>query len=340
MPNDGQDEKVAFLASPGVLGAPGERPELRETHMSWVFLTKDRAFKLKKPVRFPFLDFTSLAAREAACRAEVELNQELAPGVYLRLARLCATKSGAFELDGAGQTVDWLVVMRRLDEALMLDARVRAGAATEADMEKLADLLIDFYRRTQKDEISPDAYIARFRDQLALDREIILSPRFPIDHRRAARIMDQLGAVFAAVEPALRERAAEKRLVEGHGDLRPEHVWLGDPICIIDRLEFNRALRFLDPFDELSFLGMECAVAGAPWIAPLLIARAKAALPPAASDDLVAFYIALRASLRARLTLAHLLDIRPRQPAKWAPLAERYLDQAAAALSLPLPAGS
>jgi aminoglycoside phosphotransferase family enzyme len=325
-------EKVRFLASPGILGGPGDVPQMRETHMSWVFLTADRVFKLKKPVRFPYLDFSTCAAREAACRKELQLNQTLAPDTYLRLARLTRSPSGGFEIDGDGATIDWLVVMRRLPDERMLDGLLVAKSVGRAEIEQIATMLIAFYRSAPPVFLEPGAYLGRFQQQLASDRETLATPSFQIDHGRAAKIMDRLDLACSRLASGLEERAALGCIVEGHGDLRPEHVSLGPPIRVIDRLEFNRDLRLVDPFDELAFFGMECAMAGAEWAAPLLIAHAEKALPHPPAHELVRLYTALRATLRARLALAHLLDETPREPGKWAPRAERYLDQAAAAL--------
>jgi aminoglycoside phosphotransferase family enzyme len=335
MPNQDLDEKVRFLASPGALAGP-EVAAARETHMSWVFLTNDLVFKLKKPVKFSYLDFSSLEAREAACREELSLNRRLAPEIYLRLARLTRERDGAFKLDGQGRTIDWLVVMRRLPDEQMLDARILAGRLGRKEIEDLAAVLADFYAQAPPAPVTAEAYLARLRAQLALDRTVLCEPRPAFDHARAASMLDRLEAWRAALEPALRARVEQGGLVEGHGDLRPEHVCLGEPVRIIDRLEFNRDLRLIDPFDELAFLGLECAMLGARWIGPVLIERAalKLAPPPA---ELMSFYAALRASLRARLSLAHLLDAKPRQPETWAPRATRYLLEAESALSLHRP---
>jgi aminoglycoside phosphotransferase family enzyme len=325
-------KKVSFLASPGALAGTEKAPaEARETHMSWVFLTRDCVFKLKKPVRFPYLDFSTCAAREAFCREELRLNQTLAPDVYLRLARLTRSTNGGFEIDGAGPTLDWLVVMRRLPEDRMLDNALKRGLATRREIEQLVAILTEFYRSAPRAPLEPDTYLSRIRRQLSSDRATLTARQLPIDHQRCAMTMDRLDLACSELTNALAERA--ERLVEGHGDMRPEHVCLGPPIRIIDRLEFNRELRLVDPFDELAFLGMECATLGAAWVAPLLLARAEKALPDPPQRDLILFYAALRASLRARLALAHLSDEAPREPDKWAPRAESYLDQADAALT-------
>ena len=148
----------------------------------------------------------------------------------------------------------------------------------------------------------------------------------------AAAALDALDAALARHAPLLLARAAGGHVVDGHGDLRPEHVCLQQPPVVIDALEFNAALRAVDPFDELAFLVLECEIAGASWIGPRLLASCAAALRSAPPAALLQLYTAYRAQLRARLALAHLLEPQPRTPLKWAPLAERYLQRSLAAL--------
>jgi aminoglycoside phosphotransferase family enzyme len=333
----GLDAKVAFLRSPAAHG--GAQPVTTvETHMSWVFLAGDRVLKLKKPVRHAFLDFSTSAARAFFCREEVRLNARLAPGVYLGVLALCR-RGGAFVLEPAEEgranadAVDWLVSMRRLPAAQMLDARIAAGRVAPGDVDALAALLARFYASAPAATAATadrDEVLRRVRHELAIDREVLLDARWALPDARA--VLDALDAAVECHAALLRDRAARGRIVDGHGDLRPEHVCLVDPPVVIDCLEFNAALREVDPFDELAFLGLECAVAGAAWIGPRLVERCAQALgdrPPAA---LVALYTALRASLRARLAMAHLLDDRPRTPEVWPVRAAAYLRHAGAAL--------
>jgi aminoglycoside phosphotransferase family enzyme len=159
---------------------------------------------------------------------------------------------------------------------------------------------------------------------------VLLHPAFALTGAKPA--LDALDAALSQHAPLLRDRAAGGHVVEGHGDLRPEHVCLLQPPVVIDALEFNPSLRQVDPCDELGFLGLECEMAGAAWIGPRLMAACAAALgdaPPAALPQL---YTAYRAQLRARLALAHLLEPQPRTPYKWAPLAQRYLQRSMLAL--------
>lgn len=329
---------VAFLSSPKAYAADTARVEVRETHMSWVFLTADRAYKLKKPVRFPFLDFGTRAARGASCREEVRLNRRLAPDVYLDVVRIAWEGGRRLRLGGTGPAVDWLVEMRRLAPDLMLDAAIEAGTVTEVRIDRVAALLTRFFRDAAKADVAPEAYIAQFDRQNAENRRLLSDRRFDLPRAPTAAVLDRLQRVIAGAPDWLQEPARQGRIIDGHGDLRPEHVCLSEPPAIIDCLEFNRALRLVDPFDEIAFLGLECALLGAPWIGRRVLTHCKASLGLSPPAPLMAFYTAVRACLRARLAAAHLLDAAPREPERWLPLAQRYLAIAErAAVNLPLP---
>lgn len=331
------EAKLKFLQSPEAYGESGAQPACIETHMSWVFLAGDRVYKLKKPVRFPFLDFTSLKAREFFCREEVRLNRRLAPGVYLGLMAL-QWRQGAFALvpeadlplPAASATVDWLVCMLRLPEGRMLHHLIAQRRVVPADLDALVAVLGAFYRAVPAVTLSPNDYLARFQYGQAANREVLLRPQFGLPD--AARAMDRLDTALVRHAGLLGDRAAAGRVLDGHGDLRPEHVCLLTPPVVIDCLEFNAQLRQTDPFDELAYLGLECALLGAPWIGPRLVSGCAAALGDSPAPDLLQVYTAYRALVRARLCMAHLLDTQPRTPGKWSPLAGRYIACALAAL--------
>jgi aminoglycoside phosphotransferase family enzyme len=134
----------------------------------------------------------------------------------------------------------------------------------------------------------------------------------------------------------LEDRVKHGRIVEGHGDLRPEHICLSYPPVIIDCLEFSRAFRLVDPFDELTFLALECERLDAAWIGERLIERCADGLRDQPLPRLLEFYWTYRACLRARLALAHLLEPDPREPWKWVPLANRYLELAQSRVVTPV----
>ena len=295
--------------------------------MSWVFLAGERVYKLKKPVRFPYLDFSTIERRERACRAELRLNRRLAPDVYLDVVPLVDTGRG-LSIGGAGTPVDWLVCMKRLDERFMLDNLIAERRVEVSQLDRLVDVLARFYRTATPVFLSPAIHLADLERSLAYNRRVLLDPRFSIPgglvrriDRAQRRFLERRGGLIAA-------RLRHRRIVDGHGDLRPEHIWLDERVRIIDCLEFNARLRVVDPFDEIAYLGLECERLGAPQVGDYLQRRMKHVLRDGPADELFAFYHCHRATLRARLAIAHLFEAHPRTPDKWPRLAREYLSLA------------
>lgn len=326
-------DKLRYLSDPSAYPHAPSTVNVVETHMSYVFLAGDKAYKLKKPVRYPFLDFSTLDARERNCREEARLNRRLAADVYLGVLPLTYSAAHGLALGGDGAIVDWLVEMRRLPQEAMLDRLISDGRLTEARIDAVCDTLADFYRRADRSSIVAKDYALRFFREQEKNRDILMRRDFALDHGRTPILLDLLDARLAASRSLLEERAATGHVVDGHGDLRPEHICLCEPIAIFDCLEFNAELRQVDPFDELAFLGVECALLGARTLGAQLIDKVARRLGCEAPRQLVSLYAAWRAVLRARLSIAHLLDETPREPAKWEPLAARYLDLAQWALA-------
>lgn len=320
-------ERVALLERPDAYPHRPERVEVVETHMAWVFLAGDRAYKMKKPVREPFLDFRTLEARREDARREVELNRRLAPDVYLRTAPVTREEGGGLALDGDGTPVEWLVVMRRLDRDRFLDRALEGGRAGPADVRPAAELLARFFRDAPPEPMEPGAYLARTRRRLEDSLRELAAPDLELDGEPLSRLRSSLPAWLDARGDLLRRRAADRRIVEGHGDLRPEHVHLGPPPVVIDCVEFRRSYRILDPAEELAFLSMECRRLDAPWVREVLLEtyrRIAGDAPPAA---LVDFYAAGRACLRAKLTAWHAREDRY-DSAAWLGRARGYLELA------------
>ena len=319
------EEKVAFLSRAQSYPHGAASVEVKETHMSWVFLVGAFVYKLKKPVAYPFLNFTTLAARRANCLEEVRLNSRLAKGVYLGAVPLCTTHQGDLTLEETGETVDWLVKMKRLPAELMLDELIAKAAVSRTCVEHAADLLIRFYLALPAVDISPDWVLAKFTAEHEEDARLLSDRRFALETLRTEAVLQAMASALGTVRPFLEARAAAGVYVEGHGDLRPEHVCLLPEPVFIDCLEFNRDLRILDPFDEISYLGLECERLGAAWIGKTFLAAADGRLSPGAPAPLIEFYRAARALLRARLALAHLTEPNPRTPGKWEPRAREYI---------------
>ncbi len=324
------EEKVAFLSRPGSW-QDGE-VVVRETRTSFVFLVGERAYKLKRPIADRLLDFRTLEARRRNAEEEVRLNRRLAPPVYLGTLPLTLRDDGRLQVGVEGRVVDWLVAMQRLPRDLFLDRMIDRRAVGRDAVVALGRRLARFYAAAEPVRPDPGAVLADFAASIAGAAEALQEPAFDLPPERVRNLAGRQAALLADRAPEIRARIAGGILREGHGDLRPEHVFLGDPPAVIDCLEFSRALREGDPFDEVAYLGLECARLGADWIGPLLEGELAAGFGHAPSEQLLGLYRAHRAFLRAHFAMRHLLDPVPREPAKWRPLAEAYLAAAEAAL--------
>lgn len=326
----GLQAKVTFLSRPGSYPEVTTAVEVVQTHMSCVFLTDHHAYKLKKPVRYDFLDFRTLEARRINCESELRLNRRLARDVYLEVVPLSCSRDGQLALGAGDETVDWLVKMRRLAAPSMLDRAIRDGNVRHADVRRVALTLANFYLRSEPVAMDAVRYRHRFLQGIRVNRRALSVPDYHLPPALVRTVTTTLTGVLEKIPSMFDQRVAERKIVEGHGDLRPEHVYLGPEPLFIDCLEFDTALRTLDPADELAFLAMECEFAGAAWVGEQVLdtyRRATGDDPPA---RLVSFYKGYSAVARAKLSAWHLNDrLRAADRGKWIARAGCYLELAA-----------
>jgi len=321
----GLQEKVEALRS---VAAYPEHPadiETIETHFAWVFLVGDRAYKLKKPVNVPGMDLRTLEARRMSCTEELRLNRRLAPDVYLDVVPLARAADATLRLGAKGAIVDWLVRMRRLPAALMLDRAIGAGTVSAARLAAVGAMLAEFYRTQLRFAFEPDRYVERIIGQIQADRHALFAPELHLDDHHIQAAVTAMWCAAALIERELGQRAREGRIVEGHGDLRPEHICLSDPPCIIDSLEFSKDVRTLDPAEELAFLWIECEQAGNVQAAATVLQAYRQASGDLMSERLLDFYRSRQAMVRAKILAWHLQDPTVVNLAPWRELAHDYL---------------
>lgn len=282
---------------------------LRETHASWVLLTERDVFKVKKPVDFGFLDFSTLARRQAACEAEVRLNARLARSVYFGVVPVRRGEDGRCRVTGDGPVVDWAVHMLRLPDDARADVRLARGTFGARQVDDLAATLVRFHARCRSDAATaafgaPAAVEGNVRDNF--DRTDAIVTRFvsPADADALRRWqLDFLTTHRARFE----RRAAEGRVREGHGDLRLEHVYVdpvengGEAFTILDCIEFSEALRIGDVASDIAFLSMDLASRGHVDLAERLVARYATAADDFDLYGVVDFYESYRAHVRAKV---------------------------------------
>ncbi|MFG1755056.1 bifunctional aminoglycoside phosphotransferase/ATP-binding protein [Streptosporangium sandarakinum] len=269
--------------------------QVRETHSGVVILLGDRAVKLKKPVDLGFLDFTSVEARRAVCQEEVELNRRLAPDVYEGVADVVGPD---------GRVCEHLVVMRRMPEERRLSALVRAGEPVDDHLRRIARALAGMHGRARRDpRIDREGGVAALRSRWtasfgqvrALPEQVVGVSALDEIEQRTLRFLDGRGPLFAA-------RVADGRIVDGHGDLLAEDVFcLDDGPRILDCLEFDERLRFLDGLDDAAFLAMDLERLGAPRAAELFLHWYTEFSGDPAPPTLWHHYVAYRAFVRVKV---------------------------------------
>ncbi|WP_429819771.1 hypothetical protein [Ensifer sp. B1-9] len=214
----------------------------------------------------------------------------------------------------------------------MLDSRIKACDLAPTELIGAAEKLVRFYAGCRPE--TADRYVRQLLDEHEISRMILLRPEFDLETRDVAALLEGVGWGLQAMRSTIEARIRRGNLVEGHGDLRPEHICLIGPPQIIDCLEFNRSMRLVDPYDEISYLALECEALGSVWIGPIFLSALERTLGNRPCDRLLAVYGGFRALLRARLCLAHLLEKPLRKPEKWRPLALNYLEIARVRVSL------
>ena len=304
---------------------------VRETHIGVVFLVGDRVYKMKKPVNLGFLDFGTRARRQAACLREVELNRRLAPDVYLGVATVSDVEGGPGEP---------LVVMRRMSEDCRLSTLARADAPLSGEISRLARVLAAFHAAAERGphvdaEGTVAALSARWEASFAQVDEVGAEV-VPAEAR--AEIVRRTRDFLAGRAELFASRVAGGRIVDGHGDLLADDIFvLDDGPRVLDCLEFDDHLRRLDGLDDVAFLAMDLERLGRPDLGTLLLDRYSEYSGDPAPASLRAHYVAYRAFVRVKVAcLRHAQgDVRAASEAReYADIALRHLRRGAVRLVL------
>ncbi|HTP21825.1 MAG TPA: AAA family ATPase [Solirubrobacteraceae bacterium] len=292
------------LARPETYSHRPKIVEVRETHISWVFLAGELAYKLKKPLVLDFLDYGTAARRRELCAAEVRLNRRLAPDLYLGVRGVALVGKRVELIDeNDPRAVDFVVEMRRYDEDRTLAARLDRGEVHRRDVVETGRVLARFHEDARR--VAPGG-----APVLAAER------RFERNLHELLGDVDQRGeiervqglerfahAFVTAHAHTFVTRSCGRHIREGHGDLRAEHVLLGDRVQIVDCVEFDSGLRELDVADDLAFLVFDLAARGADRLGEVLVDAYREAGGDPGPDSLIAFYAAYRALVRAKVAL-------------------------------------
>lgn len=231
--------------------------ELVETHISWIILGEKLVYKLKKPVSFSFLNFSTLEKRKFFCERELKLNRRLTSGIYLDVIPLFRNGE-ALSFQEEGTIIDYAVKMKRLNSDRQMNLLLEKDLVTQDHLDQLAEQLANFHMSTEMVSTPPN--LKNMQEDFA---DLLRIAPFVEEHwgADAARLLDQGGKFSKKMLTALQDRIYERHLegftVDGHGDLHTGNIFLLDKPVIFDCIEFNDHLRQLDVLNELAFLCMD-----------------------------------------------------------------------------------
>jgi uncharacterized protein len=285
-----------------------ETVDVRQTHISVVFLAGEFAYKIKKPVKLTFLDFSDLEKRRQICHQEVQLNRRLAPDVYLGVVPV-SCHDGRVSFEGRGATIEWAVKMRRLPEEATLEQRLLRGEISPATIESLGRRLAGFHAAAiRNDHIARHGQfegVARnIRENFAVSAGSVGVTFSPAVRDRLTTLTEE---ALLHLKPIIESRAARGVPCDTHGDLHLDHVYLfpeqsppGD-LVIVDCIEFNERYRYTDPVADLAFLVMDLNFHGRRDLGWALAEAYFEASGDEEGKKLLPLYVSYRAAVRGKV---------------------------------------
>lgn len=282
---------------------------LIETHISWVLLADSDVYKIKKPLKLGFLDFSTLERRQEACEAEVSLNRRLAPEMYLGV--LPITREGEnYQIGGSPrEAVDYAVHMRRMDETRQMDILLEQDQVDPGQLRELALLLAHFHRHARR---VPGGESAAELGSAFGDIAGVIPVVASILGSRAAALLREVNQWMPGFLESVKERIEQRNalgyVIDGHGDLHCRNIFLTDPPVVFDCIEFNPDFRSLDMLNEIAFLCMDLERLGRPHYADLFLRRylqENPVMQNPADQRLFCFFKLYRANVRIKVHCIH-----------------------------------
>lgn len=295
---------ITYFQDPGHYGHRVDEVSLIQTHISYVLIAGDFVYKIKKPVDFGFLNFSTLDKRHHFCKQEILLNRRLCPDIYLDTVAITRTEAG-FAFNGTGPVVEYAVKMKKMPlEGMMVDL-IEAGKADRAAIDRIVDTLVPFY---EKAACGPE--IQKFGSVEAVSVNVLenfdQSAPF-ID--QGALTKQQFETIKAYAVPFLQqqelfEERAQARVKDCHGDLYSANICLGpDQVYIFDCIEFNERFRYCDVASDVAFLAMDLDYQNLSELSDYFIERFVAESGDSGLLKMLNFYKCYRACVRGKIGL-------------------------------------
>jgi len=324
-------ELVKALLDPKAYPHTPQRVELAQTQMSFVFLTEDYVYKVKKPVNLGYLDYTTLDRRSFYCQREVELNRRLCPDIYLGVVPI-AREKGDILVDGQGEVIEYAVKMRRLPQEGMMDVLLAQNQVSPEMVSRVARILAEFHQKAET-----NASINAFGDIDAItqnaDENFTQTEKYignTIPQEKYQRIKDYTDGFMEKNAPLFHKRIAEGRIRDCHGDLHAAHICFSNDIRIYDCIEFNDRFRYCDVASEVAFLAMDLDHYGQADLSRSFVNAYVAQSQDEELVELLNFYKCYRAYVRGKVESFKLDDphITQEEKTRVLAIAKRYFELA------------
>jgi len=323
-----EELKRGLLNQDAYHGSP-RKVEFKETHISLVFLADDYVYKIKKPVNFGFLDFSTLEKRKHFCEKEVELNKRLSPDVYLGVLAV-TLDNGKVAMDGKGPTVEYAVKMRRLPTEKLMITLLRENQLTREMVERVAEAIALFHAQSgASKEIEKFGSIEVIKTNT--DENFSQTEKYvglSISESQFESIKKYTDSYLNYRTGVFKRRVAEGRIKDCHGDLHLEHVCVTEPIKIFDCIEFNDRFRYSDTAADIAFLAMDLDFNGRRDLSEILIAAYVKFSKDRGVLNVVNFYKVYRAYVRGKVTSFRLDLLHPTAKSEVLRTAQKYFDLA------------
>ncbi|UCF07647.1 MAG: hypothetical protein JSW28_08380 [Thermoplasmata archaeon] len=323
-----EDELKKLTAYP----EPTSKVEVVQTHISFIFITDKYVYKVKKPVDFGFLDFTTLEKRLEYCQKEVALNARLSPDVYLGVVNI-TDEGGALVFDGKGQVVEYAVKMKKIPMDRLMENLLAKGELTEEMVKEVAGKIAKFHS-----EAATSKVIDRFGSIMVIktntDENFQQSEPYigkSISKKQFESIRKYTDDFYKTKKSIINSRIAQHKIKDCHGDLHMQHICLTEPIIIFDCIEFNDRFRYSDTAADIAFLAMDLDFHGQRGLSKVLMdAYAEYAGDPGVYD-MLNFYKIYRAYVRGKVISFQLDDPHISEEGKEKALqtAQKYFELAA-----------
>ncbi len=303
-----QRQVVEALMKPEAYDEEVEQIELKQTHISFVFLTRNFVYKVKKAVDFGFLDFSTLEKRRLFCEKELELNKRLCGDMYLEVVPV--NKSETIKIGGEGETVEYAVKMKRIPEEKIMTRLLEEGKVDRPLVDRMAKIIAEFHSKAKTGKRigefgSLPMIETNWRENFEQSEEFIgktiPAESYRLIRERTEEFMEENAAFFA-------KRVVENRIRECHGDIHSGNIFVADRIYIFDAIEFNERFRFCDVASDVAFLAMDLEFKDRSDLSKFFVERYVNYSGDREVEKLLDFYKCYRAYVRGKVTSFRLND--------------------------------